>query len=312
MAPRTLSAGLLVLCLLAGPPAVCRGQGGSPPPPSALGEAPVGVEALPVLPPPEAAAEPAPWYTYAEFAVLFNTAVHLNAEVFSVRENNPVFVSPRVFLGYELDGGGSVRFTYRNLTDVGTLNRRASEPGTSWGRTFTVNWFDLDYVSRDHELLRGWRLNWEAGGRFVYFYTGDSFDTPFSRSDYRSSYFGGGPHLGVTTRCPLGESPWSLFGRADTAITFGGGPRESRYQYWQPDWLQASEPRTWRSSFSGYQYDLNLQLGLVRNVQLGAFEGRVGLGAQLDVLTFGDLGRHGSDAFGLINVGPFVRGEVAF
>jgi hypothetical protein len=301
MLPRSLSSSLLALCLLIGPPATSHGQGENPPP--------LGPATTPA--PVESTRETSPWYADAEFAVLFNTAVHLNEQVYSVKDYNSVFVSPRVFLGYTFDGGGSARFTYRNLTEVGNAGGQGGSGYGSWSdETFTVNWFDLDYVSREYALSRGWGLRWEAGGRFVYRYSGNSYDTPASVSEFRSSYFGGGPHVGLSSRCPLGDSGWSVFGRADTSITFGGVTEDYRTA-WRSEWLTVM-PTSHRTSFAAYQYDLNLQLGLVRDLQLDAYTARLGLGAQAEVLSFGDFRGGGSGTFGLVNVGPFLRGEVAY
>src|SRR5690242_8733160 len=98
---------------------------------------------------PAAAPVPTPsWYAGAEVAVLFTAATHYNEHFFAVRGTPAEFLSPRLYLGYDLDGSGSVRFTYRNLTQVDYPD--GPIPGWASGQSFTTNWIDLDYVSPEY------------------------------------------------------------------------------------------------------------------------------------------------------------------
>src|SRR4051812_7354677 len=64
-------------------------------------------------------ARPMPgWYANVELAVLYTAATHYNERVFAVHGDPPEYVSPRLYLGRELEGGGAIRFTYRNLTQT--------------------------------------------------------------------------------------------------------------------------------------------------------------------------------------------------
>jgi hypothetical protein len=69
--------------------------------------------------------------------------------------------------------------------------------------------------------------------------------------------------------------------------------------------------RSERSSFSACQFDLGLQLGLVRRWQWRGRDVGFGAGVQADILSIADLGGP-VNAFGLVNVGPFVRWEFRF
>src|SRR4051812_5931843 len=51
-----------------------------------------------------------PWYADAEMAVLSTAALHFNEHVIGAGDSSPLFVSPRVFLGYRFESGSSIRF----------------------------------------------------------------------------------------------------------------------------------------------------------------------------------------------------------
>lgn len=255
---------------------------------------------------------PTPWYADAEIAVLFTTAVHFRGQFATVRDDNPVFVSPRVFLGRRLADGGAVRFTYRNLTELGRLGP-AEGPDGDWasGDTFTTHWFDLDYVSREYAPLSWWRLQAEFGGRLVYGRIASWYRTPDARTDSSETYFGGGPHAGLTSHWLLGRSGWALYARADTAVTFGRTETTNRHQPLQPDEAWWDPPQSDRASRGAYQFDLGLELGLAkRGLWRGLALGLV-TGVQADVLTRGSTGGE-FDASGVVNAGPFLRAEVGF
>ena len=310
MSPSYLSVWLLAgFCLVLTTPASVRAQDFYPPdrqPP----ERPVGfgggAGSTPVEP-----ARPA-WYADAELAVLFTGAVHFNEHVAAVTGDHPVFLSPRVYLGRELENGGAVRFTYRNLTQVvfpGSAGRADSD--WSSGESFTTNWLDLDYVSREYAPRDWWRVRWELGGRFVFRHEGWWGQDSYQRTESTQNFFAGGPHFGLTSNFLLGQSGWAIYSRADTAVTFGGG--QSRYDSrpQQSDPWGMNVPRSERSSFGACQFDLGLQLGLMRRWQWRGRDIGLGAGVQADVLTLANLGGQ-VDAFGLVNVGPFARWEMRF
>ena len=181
--------------------------------------------------------------------------------------------------------------------------------------SFSTNWFDLDYVSREFAPLDCWRVQWEAGGRFVYRREDWWTQSSYYRTDSNQDYFGGGPHLGLTSHVLLGRSGWALYGRADTAVTFGGGTANFSYgprQPQQPDsWGWVDSPRSERQTFGECQFDLGLQLGLTHR---GEWRGRaIGLmaGVQADLLTRGSLSGEWN-TFGIVNLGPFLRLEIGF
>jgi hypothetical protein len=326
---RPSSLGLLAgLCLLIAPSLCCHAQYLSPtfaqgdqlatPAPQPFSTVPLGEGELPAGPACPALFETArplsPWYADAEIAVLFNSAVHLNGQVFSVKDHNAVYLAPRAFLGCRLDGGSSVRFTYRNLTEVGHLGRQEVWL-TDWRTetTFTTNWFDIDYVSREYAPLEWWRVQWEAGGRFVFRYEATSYEDPYQRQTFSHTYFGGGPHLGLMSHCLLGRSGWALFGRADAAATFGGGHSSFRLRALQADpGGFVSPPSSDSVSTEEFQIDVNLQLGLMKRWQLENCAIGLGFGVQTDVLSRGDLRDCDFNTFGLVNTGLFLRCEVEF
>lgn len=318
---------LAAVCLLFVTPLVGRGEIITP---------------VPVVPPAEAA--PSPWHVDAEFAVLFNVAMQRDGYLYSpvaltssvaqtglstsmpmiwpgpsAKDNNPVFVSPRVFVSYDFGECGSARLTYRNLTKAGTMNNAEGWPYADWSsrRTFTVNWVDLDYVSAEFAPADGWRLRCEAGGRFVHSYNGYRDESPYWRGDTTFTYFGGGPHLGLTSNCRLGDSGWDLFARADAGVTFGGRDAEYRSEAKSLPYQDVAltiGPYTYRTSTSAYQFDFNLQLGTMRRCQLAGYDVGLGFGVQAEVLSFGTLDNGGGSpgTFGFVNVGPFLRSEVLF
>ena len=64
----------------------------------------------------------------------------------------------------------------------------------------------------------------------------------------------------------VGPSGWAVYGRADTAITFGGTRATYRYRP-KPQanpWGYQDSPRDDRDSAGECQFDLGLQLGLAR------------------------------------------------
>lgn len=251
------------------------------------------------------------WYADAELAVLFTGAVHFNDRFATVERDRPVFISPRLYLGYRMENGGSVRVTYRNLTQVGFGDSGSPPPGWSLDQWFSTNWFDLDYVSREFAPRDWWRLQLEAGGRFVYRNQGWRSESPYSREDGSDNFFAGGPHLGLTSQALLGDSGWVVYGRADTAVTFGGGYSAYNYQPQGLVYWRSNMSRSDRASFSACQFDLGLQLGLVKRWQWRRYDLGLGAGVQGDLLTLANL-QGDVNAFGLVNVGPFVRLELRF
>ena len=70
-------------------------------------------------------------------------------------------------------------------------------------------------------------------------------------------------------------------------------------------------PRSESTSFSEFQFDLNLQLALVNRWDWRGCAVGFGAGVQADVLTRGALSGEFS-TYGLVNVGPFLRCEIGF
>ena len=94
------------------------------------------------------------YYAAAEAAVLFTAAVHFNDQFAAVGKDTSVFLSPRVSVGRLFDDGDAIRLTYRNLSEVGRTGKSYVLSG-NWrdGNSFSTNWFDLDYVSREFAPL---------------------------------------------------------------------------------------------------------------------------------------------------------------
>lgn len=325
MSPRRLL--VAVFCVLGGG-ATSFGQGFHPadpssPPPAVPGgpqpltappaqPADLGALTLPSLT--ETARPQTRWYADGELAVLFNTHLHFDGDFGSVQDNNSVFLAPRVYVGRRFAHGGSVRFTYRNLTEVGTTGDEVTTYG-DWSSesTFTTNWFDLDYVSREFAPTSWWRFQLEGGGRMVYRYQCWGSEDTYSRYHSSQDFFGGGPHLGLTSNLLLGRSGWALYGRADTAILFGSGEVKSSYEprrAYPGGWVQS--PYSYKSSFDEYQFDLGLQLGLARRWEWRGRALGVCGGFQMDVLTRGNLNGGEHHTFGFVNMGPFFRCEFGF
>ena len=85
-----------------------------------------------------------------------------------------------------------------------------------------------------------------------------------------------------------------------------------RYRPRQPDPWGSVVPWSHRVSVSECQFDLGLQLALVRRWEWRGRAVGFGAGVQADVLTVGSLGNGPFPAVGLVNVGPFVRCELGF
>jgi hypothetical protein len=273
---------------------------------------------LPVITAPDSvgpagpAAVPVPtpsWYAGAEVAVLFTAATHYNEHFFAVRGTPAEFLSPRLYLGYDLDGSGSVRFTYRNLTQVDYPD--GPIPGWASGQSFTTNWIDLDYVSPEYAPTDWWRVRWEAGGRLVYRHQDWWFQNSYARTGAAENFVAGGPHIGLASVWMLGQSGWVAFGRADSALSFGDRTVTQDYQPLRPDPWGLGMSRSDRASFGASQFDLGLQFGLGRRWQWRGRDIGLAAGIQADVMSFANL--HGEfAAVGLVNVGPFVRWEINF
>lgn len=253
-----------------------------------------------------------PWYLDAESALLVNVAMHFNTSVSSVGGDNAVYASSRLFLGYGFESGGSIRLTYRNLTEVGRLGWDGSGDGWSADTNFNANWIDLDFVTREYCLRPGWNVQVEAGARFATRRSGWEYQGQNLREDYTQTYYGGGPHLGLVSRCCLGCSGWTLFNRADTAVTFGSGKMKYNYTPLQADLATFGLPTMRADSHGECQFDLNLQMGLMNRWELERCAVGVGFGVQAEVLSMGALDHDYFDMYGFVNVGAFLRCEVNF
>lgn len=255
-----------------------------------------------------------PWYVDVETALLGNVAIQVNDELYRVESDHALYLSPRLFVGYRFESGHSVRLTVRDLVEVGNLRRSSSLGGGGpSGSTFSVNWFDLDWVTREMAPLDGWRLQAEAGCRVVFRYQQWCYEDPFQRYRSRHTYFGAGPHLGLSSRLLLGDSGWDLYGRADGAVTFGGG--ESRFDY-ELRQLHLTglvvPPFRHRDGHGEIQFDLSVQLGLMKRWEGDRCGFGLGFGVQAEVLSWGNLEDRNFGTLGLVNVGPFARCEVDF
>ncbi len=252
------------------------------------------------------------WHTDVDFAVMFNSAIQCNWGLYAASMDSPVFLSSRGFLGYRLDDGSAFRFTYRNLTQVGGTN--GDTPYYTSRSGFTTNWFDLDFVSTEFALCDAIPMQLEFGGRFVCREMTHRTGSAFLRTDSTTTFYSGGPHLGWSSNCLLGETGWAIFSRIDTAITFGGGSTRWDYSFptRSPDWLPLL-PVAARNNYSALQFDLNVQLGMMRRWHLEHCDIGLGFGGQLDVLSLGDLGDGpGFDLVGLVNLGPYFRLEIGY
>jgi hypothetical protein len=296
---------LLALALFAGAsrPAVAQDF---PPPEPAVETSPPG-DACPT--PFLTARKPTPWFADAETAVLFRAFHHVNDHFDRIdRDLETIAVSPRVYLGYRFESGDAIRFSYRNLTEWQLQQDRTGYAKSDRG--LNVNWFDLDLVTREFAPLTCWRIQAELGGRFVYNHQWYDIDSDWANSEFRSDYFGGGPHVALTSNLLMGESGWSLYGRADAAITFGGVWNKQTTVYRPPyDYLGNDD---WTSSSSAAQLDVDLQLALMKRWQTERCGFGFGVGVQADLLTMFRWDEDNSGSFGLGYVGPFVRFEADF
>jgi hypothetical protein len=249
------------------------------------------------------------WYAGGEAAVLWPSAdIHFTG---TGRLDLGATVSPRVWLGYRFEQGGSIRLTYQNLISSGD-NFVSLEDGSQQDihlRT-DVHWLDLDYVSPDYVFLGSGRFTWEAGGRFTFRELGARATDASGTISTDTSYFGGGPHLGLDAAWLFGDSGWAFFSKLDGALTFGGDTSHSHFQLSDP-WSPgiASLPRQHRSEVEA---DGTVRLGLSRTHTFSRGWLRADGGIQVEGM---GLGRKDCGDFPYRSVGaagPFLGMEVGF
>jgi hypothetical protein len=249
------------------------------------------------------------WYTGAEAAVLWPSAdIHFTG---TGRLDLGATVSPRVWLGYRFEQGGSVRLTYRNLISSGDNLVSLTDGGQQDIHLRTdVHWLDLDYVSPDHVFLGSGRFAWEAGGRFTFRELGARATDASGTISTDTSYFGGGPHLGMDAAWLFGDSGWAFFSKVDGALTFGGETSHAHFHLSDP-WFPGigSLPRRHRSEVEG---DMTFKVGLswARTYSRGWL--RLDGGLQVDGMGFGSKDRDNFPFRSVGAAGPFLGMEIGF
>lgn len=247
--------------------------------------------------PPWRFAQPPGWFVGLEASptlphIDFRTSQHVGLDLNWT-------VAPRFTLGYVFQHGGALFLSYRNLTSQATLENFSQS--FSGRIRLNANWLDLTYLSRPTVRWRNLGLQWEAGVRSAYLYADVRDAWPDTVVAVRDSFGGAGPHAGLRLSWWFGDSGWSLFGRLDGAVLFGG--TRERASTFAQDGLGNVVP--WAGS---------------RTCHCGVVDGRaeVGLGYVMPArpwLRF-DVGLQ-TEAFSwqdmtFTDVGPFVRCVIGF
>ena len=304
-------------------PRPCPAQnrlGGPPGPPPSGPPVPVaiGADAPPPppgpVPPPDAAPCPCPpawsgWYAGADVTALW-PSVHLNFTG-NGRLDLDATASPRAWLGYQFEQGGSVRLTYRNLSSSGNFLFALPDGGGSQevDVDLDAHWVDLDYVSRDYVWCGSGRFAWELGGRFT------SRDLDAKAADFsglfavKTSYLGGGPHFGLDTAWLFGDSGLALFARFDGAVTFGEDRSRPGIQTPGPFAIDLSLPSQHRSEVEG---DLVVQLGVSWTRSYPTSWLHVAGGVQAEGWAFRHEDPPLFPSHGVASIGPFLGVEVGY
>jgi hypothetical protein len=140
-------------------------------------------------------------------------------------------VAPRFELGYRLPSGfGEFMLSDRFFNSQGTdvVNIKSIGPFVR-SSNLSVNYSDIDYGSREYTPTPLWDMRWRAGMRVMETFNSTRAEDSFAAAAASNGIFsarqtntttGFGPHFGVEMARKLGESGFSLVGRADIAYTF--------------------------------------------------------------------------------------------
>jgi Legionella pneumophila major outer membrane protein precursor len=282
-----------------------------PPGPPALGNAPAPVlvprpdfmywqDAPPPQqppPPPWRLAPPPGWFVGLEASP---TLPRINFHEYHHRGQNLDWtVAPRFTLGYRFEHGGSVLLSYRNLTSQATFFDFAD--ALSQRVRLNANWLDLTYLSRNYVLGPHLRWQWETGVRSAYLYSDVRNQWPDYVGTVRDTFGGAGPHAGVRFAWWFGDSGWSLFGRLDGAVLFGG-TRENGSAFAQDDLGNVIPWAGSRTCHCGV-VDGRFELGLGYVVPTRRWL-RLDVGFQTEVFSWQDIT--------FSDRGPFVRCVIGF
>jgi hypothetical protein len=140
-------------------------------------------------------------------------------------------VAPRFELGYRLPSGFgefmlSDRFFNSQGTDMVDIKSIGPFLRTS---DISVNYADIDYGSREFTPSPYWDMRWRVGMRIAETFVATRAEDSFAIAAASNGIFsarqtattvGFGPHFAVEMGRRLGESGFSLVGRADFAYTF--------------------------------------------------------------------------------------------
>jgi hypothetical protein len=133
--------------------------------------------------------------------------------------NHDCTAAPRATVGYTFDNGGSVLFSYRNVTSDGDYDL----PGFQYAERdrLNANWIDLTYLSRPLGPWRHLRWQWEAGVRGADLFADQRGVWPDASYHARQTFWGAGPHVGLRLTWAFGDSGLALFARGDVGVLVG-------------------------------------------------------------------------------------------
>jgi hypothetical protein len=141
-------------------------------------------------------------------------------------------VAPRFELGYRLPSGfGEFMLSDRFFNSSGNdiVNIKGIGP-VARSISLNVNYADIDYGSREYTPSALWDMHWRVGARILETFTSTRAEDPFAAAAATNGIFearqsnntnGAGPHFTVNVGRKLGDSGFSMIGRADFAYTFG-------------------------------------------------------------------------------------------
>ncbi|HEX5269055.1 MAG TPA: hypothetical protein VFW33_01145 [Gemmataceae bacterium] len=308
----TLVGALLVLAL-AGGPSLCWAQAPAPVPEPPGGAAPAPDTALRG---PFGSPSPA-WFAGVEVG-LFHVVNPVGT--FVTRENVKMddTAELRGELGYRFEDGSALRVGYRTLSTGGTGTVLFPDNGAAAPRLhFEVNSVDVDYLSGVVPGLFHDRVSFEVGLRVASKLLESRGSDPYEGYSFHGLFVGAGPHFGLTSTLPIGESGLALFSRYDLALVFGEERDRSATAYLaSPDPSAGYKDSRWEMATVG---DATAQFGVSWAGTLGSrFWARAALGVQLEYVGFGgqQLFEFSNDRVhpldGLFSAGPFFRFEIAY